>query len=328
MHTLLVCVIRTLKLQQLREQTLKVTLSNIVGSKTLQTQIVYIDDFDPDAIDSQVLASMVKLEPLQTGKVFDGMVKNLHVKQVSQVLKHYKAYQLFAKSSADWLLVIEDDTLTSQGVADILNKLMNNSSLQAEFDIINLSCPIPMTIANSEGLHEITQHFRFTPTVDAYLVKKEAAIKLAESYIPVHFAQTTQLSFVADKLGLKIGMHVPNLFVNGSKLGVYLSSLEVNNRLFMNTDYNKMFSIMTKPVITDEDMKEVMNILSQTSFKDHPDFQYQLAILHMRRGEYAKSKELMEKVYNIYTENDCILNSESEFLLNYTRIFRFDQDKP
>ena len=149
MHTLLICVIRTSKLQQLREQTLKVTLSNIVGNKKLKTEIKYIDEFEPDGIDGQFLASIVKLDALQTGKVFDGMVKNLHIKQVSQVLKHSKAYELFAKSSADWLLVLEDDTLTSQTIGDALDKLMSNSSLQAEFDIINLSCPIPMTIANS-----------------------------------------------------------------------------------------------------------------------------------------------------------------------------------
>jgi hypothetical protein len=145
---------------------------------------------------------------------------------------------------------------------------------------------------------------------------------------PIHFTQTTQLSYVANKLGLRIGMHSPNLFVNGSKLGVYLSSLDINNRLFMNPDYNRVFAIMTKAIVTDEDMKEAHDIISKTNFKDHPDFQYQLSILHMRRGEYAKSKELMDKIYNTYLENDCIINSESEFLLNYTRIFRFDQDKP
>lgn len=326
MSNLLICVIRTSKLQQLREQTLKVTLSNIVGNEKLKTEVKYIDEYDPDGLDSQLVSSVVKLEPLQTGKVFDGMVKNLHIKQVSQALKHAKAYEVFAKSSADWLLVLEDDSLTSQTASDALQKLI--SSDNPDFDIINLSCPIPVTIANSEGLHEISKHFRFIPTVDAYLVKKSIASKLVENFKPLHFSHTIQLSYVTDKLGLRVGMNVPNLFVNGSKLGVYLSSIDINNRLFMNPDYNKVFGIMTKPIITDEDMKEAIDVLSQTNFKDHPDFQYQLAILHMRRGEYTKSKEVMDKVFNIYLENDCILNSESEFLLNYTRIFRYYQDKP
>jgi hypothetical protein len=325
---LLICVIRTAKLQQLREQTLKVTLANIVENKKIKADVKYIDDHDPENIDSQYVSSVVKLEPLQTGKIFDGLIKNLHIKQVSQVLKHFKAYELFAQSSADWLLVLEDDSLTSQTAGDSLEKLMSNSSLQAEYDLINLSCPIPVSIAKSEGLHEVGKHFRLIPTVDAYLVKKQAASKLVEAFTPIHFTQTTQLTYATDKLGLRVGMHVPNLFVNGSKLGVYLSSIDINNRLFMNPDYNKVFGITTKPIITDEDMKEAINVLTDTNFKDHPDFQYQLAILHMRRGEYGKSKELMDKVYNIYLENDCILNNESEFLLNYTRIFRFYQDKP
>lgn len=326
MPKLLVCVIRTAKLQQLREQTLKVTLSNITSSKTLAAEVKYIDEFDPEGLDPKFVQAVVKLDQLKTGTEFDGMVKNLHVKHVSQVLKHIKAYEYFKNSSADWLLVLEDDTLTSQTVGDQLAKVLK--SVPAEYDIINLSCPIPMDIAKSEGVHEITKHFKFVPTVDAYLVRKSVASKLVDTMAPIHFTQTTQLSFVANKLGLRIGMHCPNLFVNGSKLGVYLSSIDINNRLFMNPDYNRVFAIMTKPMITDEDMKDASDILLKTNFKDHPDFQYQLAILHMRRGEYAKSKELMDKIYNIYLENDCIVNSESEFLLNYTRIFRFDQDKP
>jgi hypothetical protein len=319
---LLICVIHTQKLQ-LREPTLKATLTNLKSIPGWETQVEFINEHEPDTISQTFIKENIKLENPQLGNVFDQLVRSLHIKQVSQVLKHKAAFETFQKQTGyEFLLVLEDDVLCSNTIQnDLANALVTFKASKA--DIISLSSPVPKNV-NGNTLN-LFDHFRFLPTADAYLVKRSSIQTLVNNFLPIRYQANIHISYICQTNKLSLEIYSPNIFVNGSKYGVFLSSLEQNNRLFMNQEYNRLQNLLTADEIGPSEDSEIKSIINKFAFKEHPDFMYQVALYHMKKKDYTEAKKYFETAFKVFQENDCIMNSESEFLLHYSRIYKFLQ---
>ena len=325
---LLVCVIHSKKLE-LRMPSLNSTLSKLQGMRGYDVTVKTITNHETDNIDVNVVRSKMLLENPKTNTIFDSLVKNIHIKQVSQVFKHVDALKSFADDkSYDALLVLEDDVLSPPSLAHDFNTLVQYiKNANKDVDILVTGAPTPkLAESNSAPAIPLFQHFRFIPTVDSYIVTRKGIDKIVDNFFPIRYQMNVHLSYVAMTQNLNVMLASPNVFVNGSKFGVYLSSTDPNNKLFMNQDYNKMMMINSKAEIDNNDKNAVETIMKTASFKEHPDFQYQFAVWYTKQNEHKKAKEIFDTVYKAYIDNECILSNESEFLMNYTRVFKHLQD--
>jgi GR25 family glycosyltransferase involved in LPS biosynthesis len=324
-HNLLVKVIHSKKLS-LRTPTLTTFLDKLKGDSRINVSISTVESFEVDDINMGVINTYVKLDNPETKTFLDSMVKNLHVRQVSQCLKHADALKQFHQNTEfDTLLVIEDDILFSETVIDELLDAVEVVKTTKEADILLLGCPTPKSVVDKKVVN-VKDVFRIIPTMDSYLIRKDAVEKVLKAFLPIRFATNVQCTFLSTTNLISAYMYVPNIFVNGSKYGVYLSSTDINNRLFMNQDYNVLVGINTKPSLDTEDIKTFNGLLESAKFKEHPDFQYQIGIHHARVGQIEKSKLHFDTAFKVYNENECIMTNESEFLLNYSRLFKYFQD--
>jgi tetratricopeptide (TPR) repeat protein len=321
---LLICIIHTVKLQ-LREPTLRKTLQNISGMTNWDVSIEFINQYDPDVLQStQKLAEIIKLEGPGDGSIYDKLIKPLHIKQVSQALKHKQALEIFKQNSKyDVLLILENDALSSPNVQNDLQNALTHF-LRANIPFLSLGCPVPK--AATGNMANIVEFFRFLPTTDSYLVSRQHVTTFVDNFLPLRYSINVQLSYICHKEKMKMELFNPNVFVNGSKFGVFLSSVDPNNRLFMNNEYNTVVTLLANENLSDADKQTIEKIHNTIPFKEHPDFIHQFANYYMKIKDYTKAKEYFEKAYKIFKENDCILNSESEFLINYSRIFQHFQD--
>ena len=118
---------------------------------------------------------------------------------------------------------------------------------------------------------------------------------------------------------------VPNIFVDGTKFGMFLSSLQVHNELVFNKDYmfvkNVVLRDHTQQPVTPEEMKVVEKIMTDSQIAENPDFMV-LAGRYLRyvKKDYKKAYDVYQKTYDAYVRNKSILNNESPFLRDFINI--------
>ena len=130
------------------------------------------------------------------------------------------------------------------------------------------------------------------------------------------------MSYLSRFNGIKFTFYNSNVFVNGSKFGVFVSALDPNNKLFMNPDYNKIGMLLSKDELESDGIKTITQIEKRLQFKDHPDFQYIFGLFYVKQKNYKKALSYFEDAYKNYNSNDSVINAESEFLQDYIKLFK------
>lgn len=312
-------------------ESLRKTLSE--SSLFENVNFTYIEDYDPNVNTIMDLKNNVSLDKTNKSELFDNLIKNLHVRQVSNGMKHYVAISKVANETNDddISLILEDDVVFSDQVDQRLFQTIQELKKLNKWDINFLGFPqqIDKDIVQKDvvKLTDVNSIYKILPEVSSYLINKQGAMKLQKVFLPIHFNTPIQFSYLYEtNKDLLFKMSSPNVFVDGSKFGVYLSNIESNNKLILNTDYARLYRLVK------ENERKKPNEITRTNdfetikFNNHPEFVSLHAQYELQMNNIENSKKLFGDAYKTYMENDCILNGESDFLLCYSRIFKFFQN--
>lgn len=300
-------------------------LLNKLG-KSFDVTSIYIDTFEPSDINHQHIKDYVNLKIPETKDIFDTLIKNIHIKQFSNTLKHFEAYKQIAKTNDGYHLILEDDILYGENIDDQLQSAIENIKQLDDWNLIFTGLPQLSNTKIQKNIIPVQDLFKIIPSCESYFVNVKYAQKLVESFLPIRFQTTVQLSYLFTHKDIKSFMTIPSIFVDGSKYGAYMSSLDSNNKLFYNIDYNKLLAIVSKSNYTNDDHNQIAEIKKTIKFNTHPDILYQFALYEMKRQNFNISKQLFETVLSTYQKNECIINNQSEFLTSYCQLFGYLQD--
>jgi len=306
----------------------KYQFRNIRSTKTR-----VITDCDPNDIDVQVIAKSVNYNPIQEESgvpaqdqltFYNNFLKNLHIFQLSNALKHYKALEEIVNTSGedDMNLILEDDVLYEDKVCMVLENLM--TELPKDFGIAFLGMPTNVDAKKRLQLkfQSVREMFRVLPYCDAYLVSKAAAKKLYENYLPIKFVNNIQLSYVMEKARLQGVISIPNIFMDGSKFGMFLSVLNPNNNLMFNNDYMRVKLALENDALKVEEKEALEKIMRESPFRAHPDFMHLTAMYNVKQKRFKEAEAVYEEALRIFQGNNCILNHESQFLKDFISMYK------
>lgn len=131
---------------------------NLIGKymfhDTLQIRISIIDKYEPGSINMEIIQKTVNYEPIKEKNLefYNQAIKNLHIFQLSNILKHYEALRLISLNDADTIsLVLEDDILYQENVLLNLDRILHKKEYG---DLLFLGLPG----TNSENSKQIFQH--------------------------------------------------------------------------------------------------------------------------------------------------------------------------
>lgn len=261
-------------------------------------------------------------------KVFKTAIANMHVRAVSNALNHREALLGVAASAIgagdeSWSLVLEDDALFTQEAPKMLDAIV--TSCPKDADVIMLGLPSTKNPKDGEIIFEKAyEKFIAFPACESYLIRSKAAKLAAETFLPVRFNANVQLSYVFRKLDLQVYTCVPNVFVDGSKLGVFCSTLEVNNRLLWNQPWCQLESLLRGDAFTADPEKASQigeELWKNQPFQGHPDAMALKAELLSKQGKHTDAEAVYSKTYDEYLKNDCMLNNISAFLRRYAGVY-------
>lgn len=321
-------------IQELQKQLKKYQFKNY-DSITFKT----ISDYEPNEISSDIIQRTVNYSPIpatddikEENKAasplfYNQFIKNMHLFQLSNALKHYKALEYIANSEDDVVsIVLEDDVVYEDKVCLLLEKVL--LSLPIDYDMVFLGLPGNTAVTNRNEIkyQPTSEVFRVLPYTDSYIISKGTAKRMYDAYLPIKFLGNIQFSYLIETLKLKTVITLPNIFLDGSKFGLFLSTLTPNNILVFNGDYMYLKNAVTKEEpITDEEHKKIDEIIEKTPIQNNPDFMYVKAQYLTKQKKYKEAESIYEKAYTVYTGNNCIVNHESAFLKDYIRLYKYIQ---
>lgn len=260
---------------------------------------------------------------------------------ISNSLKHFEALSVIAKTSSvdDVNIILEDDIMIDANFKDKLEYFILNK-VYKDFDCIFLCLPSPgpPTANETESIQErkpighlvidkITDSKdKVVPSCDSYFVSTTGAQKMASGYMPIRFQHNIQLSFIFDKLKLNVGRCIPNISIDGSKIGEYPSTLSPNNILLYNVLFKTIYKTLEKEVITHEEIDQMKKLFLENPLKNKADFLFLQGLFYLRFKEYSSCKELFDKAIEMYEDNFSPLNHQSAIIQNYIELSKHIQD--
>ena len=289
--------------------------------KSASIDYEYISAFDPKTITQSDVQSKINLTKQNNGEFFDELIRNLHVNQLSNSLKHGEALALASKEASKYshFLFVEDDILYGD---DILNKIKETIALSSTSDILFLGLPSLAPIENQSTLALLptSKFYKLFPCCDSYIISSKNIAKVASVFYPIKYITNFHLSYMTTTNKLSTEMVVPNIFLDGSKYGAFLSSLDPNNKMIFNPEFIQLSNMLQNG------SGDIQSAFETIKFKNHPDVMHLQAIHAMSQGDFKKAESILENILNVTVQNGCMLNNETEFLKTYIRLYRFTQD--
>lgn len=291
-----------------------------------QLSFQYITEHEPEELSQIPTDQLVNLNPLEEPAYaeFNRLIRPMTLRSVSNCMKHRAALiriATYAGDSRDLHLILEDDVCFADTVVQQLKDLVPSmSSVIPDADILFLGFPGVPTDGSSPFVRT-TEVYKVLPGCDSYFITTSAAKRLIEVYMPIKLVNNAHLSYFIETLKLNSYASVPHVFVEGSKLGTYVSSLNPNNLLIYNPIFRQIFEIVQKETGFDQDDKNKLEKLwSELQFKNHPDFLYLKGLYMLKDKQFPKAREIFERVFQLYQNNKCLLSRESLFLNNYIEL--------
>jgi GR25 family glycosyltransferase involved in LPS biosynthesis len=307
------------------------------SASTFKAHVEYVMEFDPQQLIGMGpnIASMVDVNPEAVREHPDlaQSVRTLHVNQLSCALKHSVALSRIAASASrgsyGFHIVVEDDALFTDDICKQLHRVL--MSVPTDYDVVFLGLPAPNDVAasmKSGALKEphfasLASAFPMPPSCEAYLVNPHAAMRMSSVFAPIRLSANLQLAWAIRRNALKGYFAVPNVFVDGSKLGVYVSQQDPNNRLMWNDQFAKLEALVNGPLpSTPAELKAAQDFVDTLQFRTHPDILRLLGRLQVRLKNYKEAEVIFGQVYAILVGEKCVINSQSQFLADYMSLYR------
>lgn len=256
---------------------------------------------------------------------FKNLIEPLNSNQISNIMKHVKALELIKKSNTKYNLIIEDDILIVDDFTNNLKNLMKDIK-NINYDLV-FTC-LGMNEENKENRFiKSFQHFKFLMSKSSYLISPKCAEKLLVFLDKIRFVYKINLSYFIweNRYTIESYVYNKNTILEGSKLGLFTSSLNNNNYLYQNNEYIKLSQIVgNKDYIEDDEVKRA-EVIYNNSGRNNPDFQHSLGLIYYKNKNYKKAKEiLIEAILNM-KKTDGLVSRNSEMLNNCVNMHQFEQ---
>lgn len=255
---------------------------------------------------------------------FKNQVTPINTCQISNIAKHLKAYELIKNSDDKYHFIIEDDIIIIDEFINNIKTLFNKIKT-TEYDLIFTGIAI-----NKDGdLNLINSHNYFKVLISkcSYFISKDCSIKLIEFLAKFRFPMKLSLSYFIwqNKETIKSFVSNKNLFFEGSKIGIFTSSINNNNFLYQNGEFVKLTQLIgDNEYISDDIIKKAEDIYNNAG-KNNPDFLHTLGLAYYKNKNYKKAKETLIEAVLSLKKNDGFLCQHNEILNNCINMHQFEQ---
>jgi hypothetical protein len=256
---------------------------------------------------------------------FKGLVSPLNTYQISNFQKQYKALEMIKKSKNKYNYIIEDDFIIIDEFVDNYTQLLEKIKT-VDYDLLFTSIAINDNSIEYKFLKSY-DYFKVLIAKSSYFITSDCAEKLINFFDKIKFTYKINLSYFIhqNKNDIKSLIFNKNILFEGSKIGLFTTSVNNNNFLYQNGEYIKLTQLVGNSEYIDDDKVKIAEGIYNTSGKNNPDFQHTLGLIYFKNKNYKKAKEILIDAVNNIKKNDGLITQQNETLNNCINMHQFEQ---
>jgi GR25 family glycosyltransferase involved in LPS biosynthesis len=243
--------------------------------------------------------------------------------QLSNLHKHIHAYEIIKKSTTKHNFIIEDDIILLEDHKNNFDDFLK-SLHSFDYDVL-LTC-LAMNEDNKSKINiiPIKNYFKILLTKNSYFITPSTAEKLSEYMNVIRFPMKLSLSkFLFDnKDTLKLYILNKHTIFEGSKLGLFPTSVNTNNYLLQNNSYITLATMYNN---NEQDLNKVYKHYMDFG-KDNPDFLHILGLLYYKNKRYKEAIDFLKLAVINFKKNDGYMVQYNETINNCINIHQLYQD--
>lgn len=298
-------------------------LKNTIEKNNYICEISIIDNPDDKEINEniEIYNKRVNYEKGENEE-YNKLIQGLTINQISNTEKHRKALEKVNNESIN--IIMEDDIIISKeyikNIEYIFSKILKNENI----DILILSD----FIYNDNELELIDQNIynKILISKSSYIINKKTANKLRNYLEIFKYDMKTSLSkFMEENKDLKKYMLNKCTLLEGSKIGLFLSSTKSKNFLSQNSEFIELVKLTNKEKITEVDYKMGEKIYNNLEYLDNADIQHLFGILNYKYKNINLAKKYMTLATINLKKNLGYISKSHEIINNTINIYKYEQ---
>jgi len=313
-------------------------VKQICEQKNIETKINIISEPSKEHVNKYIsnFNTRVNYDKFAGDNIYNDLIMPLNICQISNFEKHRYIYKYildnFSSEDDDnnLHLIMEDDIIISNDYINNIVELIDDlNAIDTKNDTDNwdilFTC---LNIVNKpEKFVNINELYNIIISKACYIIKNRAFCeKLYNASDKFKLNLKLTLSkFIKDN-NYKALSYNRFTFIEGSKLGLFPSSVNSTNYLFLNNNYITLKQISEKKELTDDDIKNAEKIYSNTLNIPSVDIQKIMGIIYYNHKNYKKAKEYMNaSLMSLKKCKGYTIMKNNEILSNTINIYKYDQ---
>jgi len=316
---------KSLTIRASRFQTILRTIDDISkNGLTVKTQ--FIHQHEPGEIQTKLeeLNKLVSYDPIGDAD-FDNQRYMLSVPIISNIEKHKEAWRYISKlseSSKSLYLIIEDDALLFPECVNNLRELFQKD--HSSWDMLSLGLSTTNAQSNADDFINFRDTMRVLPSKEAYCLKPQTAKLFLEQSTNYKFIMRLHLSYlIKQNPNLKVMFLKNRIFIDGSKLGIFPSSIHPTNILIFNSEFVQMHTYVRKTAEeVKKDFSKIERLYKTVENIHSPDAMHMYGILLMKAGRIKDAEEIFTEAIQEMKKQQGFLNNQSELANNLVDLYK------
>jgi GR25 family glycosyltransferase involved in LPS biosynthesis len=291
---------------------------------------------DPDVLQGQLeeISKRVDLTPVGHPE-FDRTLVPLSLEHISNFEKQRHAWKLIADATAaDTMYMVIEDDIYMMGTADeqkrgLCEMLTCVRDAQSKYDVLSL-CLSDTNPTGSPSMHILDAkdlNIQVLPSKEAYFISQKAARALYDETENMKFSARLHMSYILlhkPPAGTEFNVMYLNkrIFVEGSKLGVYTSSVQDSNILIYNQEFMELWKYMS---MDDVPVKAIRDVYKKVQHINNPDIMHIYAVLLYKAKQLHEAQDMFVEAVEAMRGADGVISGRSELLNNAINIHEHSQ---
>ena len=312
-------------------------IKSICAEKNMEVQINIISEPSKEYVNKCISSfnTRVNYDKFLENTIYNELITPLNVNQISNFEKHRYIYKYILDNfkSADVNdihLIMEDDIIILNDYINNIKELIDDLKTLDSDDVnkwdILFTC---LNVSNNPARYvDINELYNIIISKSCYIIRNRDICE--ELYNNTNIfkmnLKLTLSKIIKDKKYRTLSFNKIT-FVEVTKLGIYPTSVNYNNYLYLNNTYITLKKLSEKSNLTDDDIKNAEKIYNESLNIPSVDIQNIMGVIYYNYKDYKKAKEYMcLSLNNLKRCKGYSIMKNNEILSNTINIYKYDQD--
>lgn len=264
-----------------------------------------------------------KEEGIYMDEKFNSVITNLNPYQISNIEKCRTILKLI-NTDDELHYIVEDDIFMIknfyENIKILFEKLYDNSYI--DWDIL-FTCLVDNMDDSELNIVNSRNSYKILMSKSSFFINAKTANLLYEYLNIFKYNLKIGISkFIWDNKDIRSMTLNKHTVFEGSKYGLYPSSVSGGNFLYQNNYYIKLNNISNIDEITEENINEALIIFNNVKSLNSPDILHTMGLIFYKKKDIDNAKKYFYEAYTSLKKNKGYISKSSEILNNTINIYK------